>query len=131
MGEGMSMRRAAFATVLVLLGLTACASGGGGSADGGSSGGNRNLIVAEELTDISGTTYDAVLQLRPRWLQARGGQDSDLPATFVDGSFRGDYRALQSVPLANVNSIRYLSPADATTLFGTGYQGGVIEVRTR
>ncbi len=124
------MRRAAFATVLVMLGLTACASGGG-SGGGGSSGGSRNLIVAEELVDITGTTYDAVLQLRPRWLQARGGQDSDLPATFVDGSFRGDYRALQGIPLNNVNTIRYLSPSDATTLFGTGYQGGVIEVRTR
>jgi hypothetical protein len=123
------MRRASLATVFVMMGLTACASGGSGG--GGSTGGNRNLIVAAELEGITGNAYDAVLRLRPRWLQARSGQASDLPATFVDGSHRGDYQQLTGIAVTNIESIRYLSAGDATTMFGTGYPGGIIEVRTR
>lgn len=129
------MRRASFITVFVLSALTACASGGSGDGgDGGTSGGNRNLIVAEELAGVTGSAYEAVQRLRPRWLQTRGGgtdASGNLPATFVDGSPRGDFTALNSIPVTNIRSIRYLSARDATTLYGTGYPAGIIDVRTQ
>jgi hypothetical protein len=31
----------------------------------------------------------------------------------------------------NIETMRYLSPSDATTRYGTGYAGGVIEVTLR
>lgn len=123
------MQRASIVTVFALVSLTACASGGSGG--GGSTGGGRNLIVAEDLTGITGNAYDAVQRLRPRWLQARSGGTEDLPATFVNGQHRGDYQALSSVPVTDIESIRYLAARDATTLYGTGYPGGIIEVTTR
>lgn len=123
------MRYASCATVFLTVVLAACASSGGG---GGSGGSDRNVISTEELSDLTGfNAYDAVQRLRPQWLRSRGGNLSDLPATFVDGRHFGDLNQLSSFNTADILSIRYLSAADATTLYGTGYPGGVIEIRTR
>lgn len=125
------MRRAPIAIFVLTMALTACASGSSGSS-AGSRGGDRNLITAEELANVGASNaYDAIVSLRGRWLRARSGSASDLPATFVDGSHRGDYQALGSISLVNVQEIRYLDARDATTLYGTGYPGGVINVITR
>lgn len=128
------MRRLSITNVFLAMALTACASGGGGSGGGSSSsgGGNPNLITAEELASIGASNvYDAVQTLRPRWFRARSSNVNDLPAAFVDGMHRGDYRDLNAVPVSNVSSIEYMSASDATTRYGTGYPGGAINVRTR
>jgi hypothetical protein len=123
------MRRASYTTVFLTVVLAACASGGGG---GGSGGGDRNRIGTEELSELTGfDAYDAVQRLRPQWLRARGGDTSDLPATFVDGRHFGDVTQLRAFNTADILAIRFLSAADATTLYGTGYPGGVIEIQTR
>jgi hypothetical protein len=49
----------------------------------------------------------------------------------VDGSSRGELDALRQLSIGNIETMRYLSAADATTKYGTGYPGGVIEVTTR
>ena len=129
------MRRLPLANVFLAMALTACASGGGGGGGEESdrrSGGDPNRLTAEELASVSASNvYDAVQALRPRWFRARSANVNDLPAAFVDGRHRGDYRDLAQVPLSNVESIQYLSARDATTLYGTGYPGGAIDVRTR
>ena len=124
------MRRASYSTVFLAVALAACASGGGSEEGSSSSGGNRNLITAEEIAGTSAeNAYDAIQQLHSSWLRARGG---GAPAPFVDGRPMGDdINQLRSVTAASITEIRYLSPSDATTAFGTGYTSGVIEVRTR
>ncbi len=123
------MRRASYTTVFLAVALAACASSGAGGSSGV---GDRNRISAEELADLTGfSAYDAVQRLRPQWLRARGGDASDLPATFVDGRHFGDVNQLSTFNTADILSIRFLSASDATTLYGTGYPGGVIEIQTR
>ena len=126
--------RTSLANVFLAMALTACASGGGGGGGESSSGrgGDPDLISAEELASVGASNvYDAVNTLRPRWFRARSANTNDLPAAFVDGVHRGDYRNLVQVPLSNVRSIQYLNARDATTFYGSGYPGGAINVRTR
>jgi len=126
------MRRASYSTVFLAVALTACASGGGSGegSSSSSSGGNRNLITADELvTSSAENAYDAIQQLRSSWLRSRSG---GAPAPFIDGQPQGDdINRLRSVSTSTITEIRYLSPSDATTAYGTGFLAGIIDVRTR
>jgi hypothetical protein len=48
----------------------------------------------------------------------------------VDGTVRGELDELRRFNTYNIETMRYLSASDATTKYGTGYMGGVIEVTT-
>ncbi len=127
-------RRATFVLVMLLVsGAFACATSGQSS---GSRGG-RNLITTDELSkEPSGTLFDAVQRLRPRWLQNRGissvrAMRPTPPQVYVDGSPVGSTGALHSISVSDVETARYLSASDATTRFGTGHDGGAIVVTTR
>jgi hypothetical protein len=50
---------------------------------------------------------------------------------YVNGMRAGPLEALRSISAVDVQEIRYISAADATTRWGTGHSGGVIEVRIR
>lgn len=130
-------------TLLVLaLVVSACASSSGTSfGEGGQTAtsparGSANLIVRAELVEFQGrTVLVAVEDLRRRWLQPRRSPTFNNPGSFyarvvVDGIVRGELRELGVMSSENVQSMRYLSPADATTRYGTGFMGGVIEVTT-
>ncbi len=130
-------------TLLVLaLVVSACASSSGTSfGEGGQTAtsparGNANLIVRAELVEFQGrTVLVAVEDLRRRWLQPRRSPTFNNPGSFyarvvVDSIVRGELRELSVMSSENVQSMRYLSPADATTRYGTGFMGGVIEVTT-
>lgn len=119
-------------TVLLLLLLCACQS------TAGTTGGSRadpNRITEEELEDLTAlTVYQAVQRLRPTWLHARvstvrGSSGARYPAqVFVDGMPRGDLDVLNAMDIRDVQEILFLSASDATTRFGTGYPGGIINV---
>jgi hypothetical protein len=121
-----------------LLALGACASGGA-SGKTRTSHHVRDVITSEELATATDATnaYDAVLHLRPQFLHSRGetdlnGGDSPggppLPIVFLDGQRYGGVETLRNIPLSNVKEIHFISAADATTRWGTGYSNGVIEV---
>jgi hypothetical protein len=98
--------------------------------------GNANLIVRAEFEGAVGqTAWRAVSNLRPRWLQpVRGASFIFEPAyarVIIDQSMRGDLQELRSLVANDVTTMRRLSPADATTKYGTGFAGGAIEVTTR
>lgn len=118
-----------------LLGTFGCASSGTG--DGGSTGGSRNLIVHEELTDPAIaplSALEAVERLRPRWLRSRGaasGAGQTLPVVYMNGSRYGELHTLRSIPVSDIEEIRFINARDATTRFGTGVAGGVIAVESR
>jgi len=50
---------------------------------------------------------------------------------YMDGSFFGDIDALRTIPADDLEAIEYVGARDATTLYGTGNLGGVIDLHTR
>ncbi len=124
------MRRSRFLSLLAvgILG-SACASSG----QPGESRPRRrtNVITAEELSELTfENAYEAVRRLRPGWLQPRGR--SGLPVVYRDNArWGGNPRSLENIRIIAISEMRFLSAADATTLYGTGFSGGVILVVTR
>lgn len=125
------MRRTPCLVLLAFL-VAACASSGSGRSLG-----SRNVITESEIASVNvGTIYEVVQQLRPHFLQGRGQssiQDpgSSAPVVYVNGVRYGSPDVLRSLRSMDVREIRYLSASDATTRYGTGHVGGVIEVTTR
>jgi hypothetical protein len=125
--------------LLILLAVTlspsACASGPGPR----SSGGQNDLLTSAELRDIetgSLSLEQAIQRLRPLWLRARsttimGGTIT--PLVYVNGTRfgGGNIVVLRTIPVHEVEEVRFLSASDATTQYGTGHAGGVIAVRSR
>ncbi len=124
------MRRTHFLSLLALVILgSACASSGQPGQSRPRR--DRNLITAEELSELSvSSAYEAVRRLRPGWLQARGR--SGLPVVYRNNTrWGGDPRSLENIRIDDVSEMRFLSASDATTRYGTGFTGGVILVVTR
>ena len=95
---------------------------------------SRNLITASELSGVDAVNvFTAVQLLRPEWLRSRGAMSftepqGSLPTVYVDNIRYGEVATLNAIPIAGVSEIRYISGPDATTRWGTGVIGGVIEV---
>ncbi|HSG09660.1 MAG TPA: hypothetical protein VLA36_14965 [Longimicrobiales bacterium] len=124
---GLMTRIRFFALSLALvLGVIGCGGGAGMSRPAGSSAGRIVEMELETLHQFS--ALEAVRRLRPRWLQTRTGV---LPQVHVDGNRVGSAENLNSVRAADVQEMRYLNAADATTQFGTNYVSGVILVTTK
>lgn len=125
-------------SVLIFLALPflvgACASTGGSGVSRSST-----VISTEEIDALPGlqTAYEAVEQLRPNWLRTRGSvslqapAEASFPVIFMNGRRYGDMNSLRSIPINDVGSARYMSAREATTLHGTGYPAGIIDILTR
>jgi len=131
-------------SLVFALAVSACASSGGmSSGEGGQTAaraprGNSTLIIRAELERFSSRNlWYAVDNLRPGWLRPQRGVSFSTGPAFarvvIDGApgARGDLDELRRLFPDNVETLRYLSAPDATTRYGTGYFGGVIEVSTR
>jgi glutaredoxin len=122
--------------LLVVVGLTACASGG--SKGPGVPRGNANVITRDEIVAAHvSDAYEAVQKLRPEWFHNRGAmsvQSPDpaqtQPVVFLDGQNYGTLDDLRNIQAIDIQSMTLLSANDATTRFGTGYPGGVIMITT-
>ena len=130
------------ASLVLALVVSACASSPDASfgEEGGTptrtARGNPNLIVRAELEQTRGqSAWQAVSTVRPRWLRAQRSSSVTTGPFYArvvtDGAFRGDLSELHRFNVSDIEFMRYLSAADATTRYGTGYPGGVIEVSTR
>ena len=98
--------------------------------------GSRNVITREQLAELPGhlTAFDAVRRLRSTWLRTRGAASTrgNLQVqVYVDNVRAGGIDFLQSRSLDGIVEIRYHNGRDATTRWGTGVTGGVIELITR
>lgn len=131
----MHLSRFVLAFVLIpLLGFAAGACAGGG---GGGGGGSSNLITEEQIASSgAGTAYEAVQQLRSRWLSRRGpmsiqNPEPPGPVVYVDGMRFGEVGSLRQISARHVVEMRYINARDATTRFGTGHPAGVIMVSTQ
>jgi hypothetical protein len=128
-------RPAAFLLALTIT-LAACASPAGGTAKTTARRGNSTLITAAELDQPSLqalSLYDAIQRLRPTWLRQRGAtsvmNNSGTPQVMVNEA-HSSLDALSGLRPTDVTSVEFLSAADATTQYGTGYVNGLIKVRT-
>lgn len=117
--------------VAVLL-LAACASTGGG---GSSAANSRAVLGMEELqAEVGRNLEDVIRQRRPSWLRTRGStslREEGEIAIYMDGTRMGGPEVLRTIMAQNVESVRYLSPGEATTRFGTGHVHGAIVVAMR
>lgn len=121
-----------FLFLLLAAAIGACASGSSGGSNGSAAArGGRNLITEAELAEIpSMSALEAVQRLRAGWLTSRTGAIG--PQVHIDGRpVAGGLQVLSSVRSSDVREMRYRNGRDATTLYGTNYSNGVIEVTTR
>ena len=132
------MYRSSVLALTLATSISAVACTTASESDGsGSPAPRRNVISREEIAASTATTaFDAVRELRPLWLRRRG---PDLvsaggrvgPRVAVDNVLRGGLDQMEAIRAETVEEIRFIRAADATTRFGTGVQGGVIEVIMR
>jgi hypothetical protein len=117
------------ATVALTLGLAGCAAGGGSGGDGAPRG-STNRIIREELVGLQQLdAFQAIQRLRPNWLRTRSGTP---PQIMVDGTRQaGGLDVLRSYRAVDIEEMRYVNSSDATTRFGTGFDGGAILLTTR
>jgi hypothetical protein len=93
----------------------------------------RPEILRRGSNDL--TAMALIRRLRPAWLRARGqnsfsDRSAMYPVVYVDEIRHGSLDSLHRIPSSEVSSMRYFSPADATTRWGTGHPSGVINVVT-
>jgi hypothetical protein len=136
----------------LVLALAACATGGGGST---SESGSADMITQEQIDHAElDSALDVIRRYRPRWLQpARGPASSGIvplvgragmpqdpgaltlnavyPTVVRDGIRLGEISSLATISSRTVASIRFLSATDASTRYGSRYDGGVIELVSR
>lgn len=124
---------AALALALVTsLAFTACAVGTLSSGPSGT----RDMITREELEELNADdVMEAISLLRPHWLRFRPmrtpGSPDPAVGVVVDGQPRGTRSDLAQIPIGTVERIEFMTAADATIRFGTGFTGGAIVVATR
>ena len=116
-------------------------SGGGGDDRADPSDrttGGPDLIVRAELEEYTGEdAYRTIELIRRRWIRPQRSSGTAFGASAVyarvviDETIRRELADLQTMNVDGIESMRYVSPTDATTKYGTGYSGGVIEVTTR
>lgn len=127
-------RAEAFVLASVVLLAAACVTGGG-STSGRSR--TSDVVDSEELSEsTTPNAYDFVGQARPNWLRGRGSPDlrggnPDLPIIYVAGVRYGPVTSLRGLATNTILEMRFIDAPTATTRYGNGHGGGVIEVTLR
>jgi hypothetical protein len=123
------MKHAQLLALLLAVVVGACASTG----DGERTRTDRNQLTAEEIQQRQfNSAYEAVQALRSPWLRERVEDGTaERIVVYVDGTRAGGTGFLRQVEASAVVSMRYLSPSEASTRYGSGHNGGVIQVHTR
>jgi hypothetical protein len=112
---------------------TSCASSGRSGTNAAPTV-SRYVVTEAELATVGDrSAYEALQQLRPTFLRSRDPQTSSHPmstpiAVFVNGGRTEGVDALRSIRASTVKEMRFYEPQDANTKFGTGHNGGAIEV---
>ena len=97
--------------------------------------GSSDVLTHAEITASNATTaFELLQQLRPQFLRSRGvpsmrDPSAGYPVVYMNDVRRGGIDTLRSILVEEVDEIRFFSAADATTRWGTGHAGGVIQVR--
>ena len=120
-----------FVLAALFLAVASCSTSGGPGRGSGSGDITRAELDGQSFL----SAYNAIEQLRPTWVRARGApslsRSSTYPVLYMDGIRHGDIDDLHTIAIGDVDTISYMSPSDATTRFGTGHTSGVILLTTR
>jgi hypothetical protein len=99
--------------------------------------GRSDLITEDDIARAHvRTAYDAVVKLHANFLTKRGetsvlGTSNPEPNVYLDDVFIGAMAQLKNIQASDVSTIRMYRSWEATTRFGMGNMGGVIEVYTK
>jgi hypothetical protein len=113
--------------------IAACASSGRSATSTGSTP-SRYVVTESELASVGDrSAYEALEQLRPTFLRSRDPQTTShltpTPvAVFVNGGRTEGLDVLRTLRANTIKEMRFYEPQDANTKFGTGHNGGLIEV---
>jgi hypothetical protein len=96
----------------------------------------NDRIALADLAKVTGRSAgDAVRQLRPEFLRARGrpSQTPSPPSVYVDGRYAGQTEVLELIPLQSVRAIQWVRAEAAKSMLGSycSCDSGVILLRTR
>lgn len=127
------MRNTWFVALPILVLTASCASSGqSGQTEAPRTRSSRNVITVEELADVQAQNgYEAIERLRPQWFMTRGGAGADVPVLFIENARQASLEGLRSLSVDMIEEMRFINARDATTRWGTGFQGGVIQVILR
>ena len=124
-----------FALLLLAGPLLSCASGGSAGAGGGR---DSDVIKLEEIQAAEvETALQLVQQVRPRWMvRSRGDRsfgvsEADRTKVIVDDMPPREFEYLDELPKSVLLELRLLPPREATMLYGTGFNAGIIKVTTK
>lgn len=99
---------------------------------------NSMLITEAEIVESRGSSaLDVIQKRRANFLTYRGetsgsrARSSPYPMVYLDGQLFGRIEMLKTIPAMQIASIRLYRSWEATTKFGVGNMGGVIEIVTR
>jgi len=129
------MRTLTLALLLTVASAWACVSTGSPQRSGAEP--DRYRITREQLQTLpSGSAYEAVERFHGDWLRGRGATPTtntgrNFPHVFVDGRPYGPIDALHQLGIDSIEEILFIRASDATTRYGTGYPGGIIDVTLR
>ncbi len=99
--------------------------------------GTRNsfdVLTGDEVREASAENlYEAIQELRPRWLRPRPRtsitfERASDPIVYLYGVRHGSINTLYQMHVNQVVQVEYINPLDATTRYGAGHGGGVILV---
>ncbi|HEX6924226.1 MAG TPA: hypothetical protein VF167_02265 [Longimicrobiaceae bacterium] len=117
--------------ILVLVLLTACASGGAGGQRI-----DRNLLTREQILETNRqNAYEVVENLRSNWLRTRGPtsltQEDAVVQVYLDDNRLGGVETLRTINTTLIQYIRWYDGIAATGRWGLDHGAGVIYVSTR
>jgi len=120
----------AFCATLLLAG--ACVMGGQVTPQSRAS----SVLGRDEIDGSTATNaYELVYQLRPNWMRGRGPQNlrgnTALPVVYIAHVRQGSVDVLRGLATNTLLELRYVDATTATTRYGEGHSGGVIEVDLR
>lgn len=137
--DGLTMRgrpgggRGRWPLHVLLLAVAAC----GGATHGGTGSSLTPDLIRRSEIDASPATnaYDLIAQLRPNWLHGRGAPNlrsgPQLPVVYLEDRRQGDLEVLRSFATAGIAELRFISATAATTRYGEGHGGGIIQIILR
>jgi len=115
--------------------VSACGATGGQGGIEAPGATARSVLTREQIMNVStGNVYDAIVALRPQWLEPRGMDSFSNPGqvqAYVDNNRLFGVEALRNVAVLDVVAVEYYDANQATARWGLDHGHGAINVRTR
>ena len=100
--------------------------------------GSSSVIIRAQLAEYDGqSALDVIRRYNSRWLRTTRlgavgpGSPPSSARVSLDGATPGDLADLDTIPANSIEFMRYLTATEATTRYGTGFSGGIIELTSR